>query len=144
MRLIQMMRVLKLCFFVACAGEIYMTRIAAFIFSLAIVALACAAPAAALSHSNLLGQWCGDKSNPVVTKVNFAQKAFTTVWPQANNRTKTRPIQRYEFAETTITVNYVGEDAKEVFVVYGEFSRDGRRMAQLPGHGVPRYAFYRC
>jgi hypothetical protein len=110
--------------------------------SLALAAMTHAVPAGAQSYSDILGRWCGDRSNRYVTILDFMADSFSVTWQDTNDR-RVHRIIRYELGPGTIRVHwYNGNTA--TWTEYGEFSPDGQRMLQLPTRGTPLYIFYRC
>jgi hypothetical protein len=110
--------------------------------SLALVALIHADPTGAQSYSDILGRWCGDRSNRYLTILHFMPESFSVTWRDTNQQ-KVHRVIRYELGSGTIRVHWYNGDVA-TSTEYGEFSRDGQRMLQLPSGGSPLYIFYRC
>jgi hypothetical protein len=110
---------------------------------LIVAALICAGSAAgAASYSDILGRWCGDRSNRFVTVLDFRPESFVVTWPDTNQK-RSITIIRYEFGPGTVRVHWLNGNTP-TWTEYGEFSPDGQRMLQLPTRGLPTYIFYRC
>ena len=90
-----------------------------------------------LEYSDILGTWCSDQA-----KYHFTRKALTVTWyGQSGNRVL--PVQEFIFSEKWINVKWKPKGN----TVFGEFSKNGRTMAQQPnttGDKGPRRPFHRC
>jgi hypothetical protein len=109
--------------------------------SLAMLTLAHAVPAATTSYEDILGRWCGDRSNKYLTILDFMRDSFSVTW-RDTNRSRVFRIIRYEFRPRTVKVRWVNLDEKETWTEYGDFMGDA--MLQLPHQGAPTYVFRRC
>ena len=103
----------------------------------AAVAVADGAQARKLGHSDILGAWCGDS-----LKYVFTRHSLTVTWHGSSDQ-RVMPVKDWVFSETWIDVKWKPKGN----TVFGEFSKNGQRMAQLPntkGDMGPRGAFHRC
>lgn len=90
-----------------------------------------------LGYSNILGTWCGN-----VSKYVFTRQSLTVTWYGESGK-RVLPIKGYMFSKTRINVKWEPQGN----TIFGEFSKDNHRMAQLPntsGDMGPRRLFRRC
>jgi hypothetical protein len=107
--------------------------------------------AGTLSYGNILGKWCGVTSNPNLTNYLFTRDTLT-VNHLSNKQTVVLKLDNYEFSGAMVIVHYFAKSAKagsvagnqRVDVTFGEFSADGKTMAQVKTSGSPAYLFVRC
>ncbi len=114
-----------------------MRKLAGMLVGLALVAMVTGAQAAKLNEDDIFGKWCGQTTNYV-----FTRNSLTVTWHNSSDRRVLR-IRKYDFSDQWIDVVY--DDGGNT--IFGEFSADGRRMAQQPNtHGDkgPRRSFRRC
>ena len=114
-----------------------MRKLSGILVALALVAMAASAQAAKLNEDDILGKWCGETTNYV-----FTRDRLTVTWHDNNNRRVLR-IRKMEFSEDWVDITWTDGGN----TVFGEFSADGRRMAQQANtHGDrgPHRAFRRC
>ena len=102
-----------------------------------IVAATCGAQARKLTHADLLGTWCGDKSKYV-----FTRNSLAVAWYGSSDR-RVLQIREWSFSEKWINVKWKPKGN----TVFSEFSVDNQAMAQEPnttGDMGPRRPFRRC
>jgi len=109
-------------------------------------------PVAALSAKDILGQWCGERSNPNWTNVEFTEtRLIVTRLP--GKSVKSFKIRSYDYSDDLVTVHYTAGDdegggtpgnSRQFRVEYGHFSSDGTSMNQEPNEAGGRYRFNRC
>jgi hypothetical protein len=117
----------------------------------AIAAITCSKSAVALTYDNIIGTWCGAKSNPNWTNQLIARNTLTVVHLPGNSRVVLN-IDHFEFTDTTATIHYYSAGPSEggtpgkvlTRVLYGDFSADGRTMIQQPSKAGGLYRFTRC
>jgi hypothetical protein len=109
------------------------------IFSLTIVAVAIGASssAAAFAFEDISGKWCGS-----ISSYTFRPGQLIVTLYSDNSR-RTYKVDSYDYADDTITVNWVRDDEK-LFTKFGEFSADDRFMIQVQNTAGPRREFRRC
>jgi len=109
------------------------------------------AVADALAYEDILGKWCGTRTNP--NWVNLMISRDELVITHLPNKTKNvLKIDHFEFGDTAVTLHYFAAGAlngvagSNLFQVsYGEFGADGKTMVQLHNSVQPRDAYYkRC
>ena len=113
-----------------------MRKLDGMLAALALIATVTCAQAAKLNEDDILGKWCGETTNYV-----FTRGSLTVTWHNKNRRVLR--IRKIDFSEDEIDVQW--RDGGNT--VFGEFSDDGRRMAQQPntsGDMGPRRPFRRC
>jgi len=97
-----------------------------------------AAPAHALSFADIAGKWCTEAGSSQFTP-------NTIIVRKANGTRLDLKIDHYAYTDTMITVFWVRlTDHGITSTDYGDFSADGRRMAQLVSHDGPRREHHRC
>jgi hypothetical protein len=104
---------------------------------MAIGALSCTS-AAALSFENIHGKWCTQGGSE-----QFDQDNLVAVVAATGDR-RVYPIVSYDYQADTIRVIWKNEKGENVQTDFSEFSRNGRRMVQVPNEVGPRREFYRC
>ena len=112
-------------------------NIALFAATTLAIAIGADRPAAALVFEDISGKWCGS-----AISYTFAPGKLTVLVNEGNRRIEYK-IDNYQFADDAITVNWV-RDGEKLFTKFGEFSRDGRSMAQQQNADGPRREFRRC
>ncbi len=100
-------------------------------------------PASALSEADILGTWCGAKSNSNLTNYTITRNTLTVTYFPANTQ-RVFPITSFDFSSDVVTMNWKLADNDERWTKFGEFSPDRRSMMQLASEAGPRYDFYRC
>jgi hypothetical protein len=112
----------------------------AFLAAMAVSAIvATSQSASALGYDDIAGRWCAD----------FGSYTFYSdqLVVRFNDGTATRryPIDNYEYRDDDVTV-YWRKDSERVHTVFGDFSSNGRRMAQQANRrdNVPRREFRKC
>lgn len=106
--------------------------------AVALIALAAAGGAMALSDADLLGNWCGKESN-----YSFSRKVMVVTRPSDSEKL-VFDVVAYEPREDRIAVSWQRGDGKVVRTEFAEFSADRKTMAQLSNSGGPRREFKRC
>jgi hypothetical protein len=107
--------------------------------------------AVALTYDNIIGTWCGAKTNPNRTNQLIARATLTVVHLPENSRVVLK-IDHFEFTDTTVTIHYFSAGPSEggtpgkvlTSVDYGDFSADGKTMVQKPSSAGGLYRFARC
>lgn len=104
-----------------------------------------------LTYKDILGKWCGNKSNPnwVNLIITRDELAIVHLPNKARNVLK---IDHFEFSDTGVTLHYFaagalnGVPGSNLFQVsYGDFGAGGKTMVQLHNTVQPRDAHYkRC
>jgi len=105
-----------------------------------VIAVASSAQARALSHTDILGRWCGDTAD-----YDFSPQSLT-VTLHSGNAPRPLRVERYEFSETWVVI-WWERDGKLLNTAFAEFSADRRTMVQLAntsGDYGPRRLFRRC
>jgi hypothetical protein len=105
----------------------------------------------ALTHNDILGSWCGVKTNPNWTNLLVARDKLT-ITHLPGKGVNVLKIDHFSFTETQVTIHYFAAEAlkgvpgKNLFEVsYGNLSADGKTMVQLHSGVQPRdYNFTRC
>ena len=93
--------------------------------------------AQALTFNDLSGKWCGS-----VSSYTFEAEAMV-VTLYSDNTPRSYRVDSYDYADTTITVNWL-RDADKLFTTFGEFSAVNLTMVQQASAGSPRREFKRC
>ena len=95
--------------------------------------------AAALNHEDIAGKWCSDFGS-----YTFSRERLLVLFNDGTPRRNYR-IHEYEYEDDTIRVNW-DKDGEKVHTMFGNFSANGRRMAQIANRNdkVPRREFRRC
>ncbi|HEY4921028.1 MAG TPA: hypothetical protein VII40_13060 [Xanthobacteraceae bacterium] len=104
---------------------------------MAIGALSCTG-AAALSFENINGKWCTQGGSEQFDKENLVAIVAAT------GDRRIYPIVSYDYQSDMIRVTWKNEKGENVHTDFSEFSRNGRRMVQVPNEVGPRREFYRC
>ena len=103
----------------------------------AILTAALVGQAAALSYKDISGRWCGES-----LEYDFARNSLTV---RFDDGTPTRHyrVTGYEYNDTDVTLHWIN-NGKNLRTIFGEFSPDGRLMAQQKNNVGPRRPFHRC
>jgi hypothetical protein len=110
------------------------------------------AGAASLSYDDILGNWCGSRSNPNWT--NFRVSREQMIITHLPNRTRTPlKIDHFVFSDTDIVIFYLsaGTGTKAgtpgsmmSHVQFIRFGSDGQSMVQATSDVTGEYRFTRC
>jgi hypothetical protein len=93
--------------------------------------------AAALSFDDISGRWCGSVSSYTFTPSTLVVNLY------ANNSRHEYPIDRYQYEDDAITVNWQ-RNGDKLFTKFSEFDVNARTMVQQPNAAGPRREFRRC
>lgn len=107
------------------------------VFLSAIVSMALAAPAVALTFKDIAGKWCGSVSN-----YTFWRDSLTVTF-RDGTPTRRFKVTSYEYLGDTIKIHWENKGEK-LFTDFSEFSADGRSMAQQKNEAGPRRPYSRC
>jgi hypothetical protein len=110
--------------------------------------------AVAMTYDNIIGTWCGAKTNPNWTNQLIARTTLTIVHLPENSKVILK-IDHFEFTDTNVTIHYYAAPGKQgggtpgnklTQVMYGDFSADGKTMVQGASGiaGTGQYHFTRC
>jgi len=109
------------------------------LFRISVVALfvGTIAHAMALSFKDISGKWCSKDGD-----YNFRPDMLIAKF---HDRTPTRrlKVSSYDYSADKITM-YWSWKGQKLYTEFGEFSPNGRAMAQLEGESGPRRGFRRC
>lgn len=96
-------------------------------------------PAVALTDRDILGKWCGSKTN-----YDIGRKT-QTVTCRSDNERKNFVIDRFAFTDTDMTMYWrrIAKGEAPEHPVRG-ISQDRRRMIQIKNEAGPRREFRRC
>jgi hypothetical protein len=109
-----------------------------------VAAVTASAPAAALTYADILGGWCGVRSNPNRTNYTFTRKTLTVTFLPGRTK-KVFKVDNYDFSDTgTVTLFYWQARDERRQVHFGDFSSDGREMFQQSSEAGGLYRFVRC
>jgi hypothetical protein len=130
-------------------GAIFRRFIIGLVF--ASVGIANGEAAGALTYNDILGRWCGAKTNPNWTNLLVARDKLT-ITHLPGKVVNVLKIDHFSFTETQMTIHYFAAGAlegvrgKNLFHVdYGNLSADGKSMVQLHNEVQPSdYNFTRC
>jgi len=109
------------------------------------------AVADALAYKDILGKWCGTKTNPNWVNLMITRDELT-ITHLPNKTRNVLKIDHFEFSDTAVTLDFFaagalnGVPGSNLFQVsYGDFGADGKTMVQLHNTVQPRDAYYkRC
>ena len=93
--------------------------------------------ATALTEKDILGTWCTGRDG----RTEFTRTHLNIV--RVSDKAKLRfRITKYNFSDTTVTVQWIDADGTENKTTYGKFGPDGRTMVQL--RATPERLHRRC
>ena len=104
---------------------------------MAIGALGCSG-AVAVSFEDINGKWCTEGGSEQFDHENLVAVVAST------GERRVYPIVSYDYQSDMIRVTWKNEKGENVHTDFSEFSRNGRRMVQVPNEVGPRREFYRC
>ncbi len=104
-----------------------------------------------VTYKDILGKWCGTKSNPNWVNLTISRDELAIVH-LPNKAKNVLKIDHFEFGDSAVTLHYYaagalnGVPGSNLFQVsYGEFGADDKTMVQLHNTVQPRDAYYkRC
>jgi hypothetical protein len=119
--------------------------------TVAIATVTMSESAATLSYDNILGNWCGQNSNPNLTNYLFARDTLTVTF-LPDKTTSVLKIDHYDFSDSAVVVYYLAASPDKgstpgnmLFqVTYYNFGSDGQTMQQKPSDRGGLYRFKRC
>ena len=82
--------------------------------------------AAALTEKDILGMWCAGRDG----RTEFTRIHLNIIRVPDKAKLRFR-ITKYNFSDTTVTIQWVDADGSENKTTYGGFGPDGRTMVQL-------------
>jgi len=112
-------------------------NIALSVVTIAALAIAVHAPAAAMEFEDIGGKWCGSVSSYTFTPTKLIVVLY------ADRARYEYNVDDYVYEEGSITVNWE-RNGEKLFTKFSEFSGDDKFMAQQQNNAGPRREFKRC
>jgi hypothetical protein len=137
-------------------GGVMSTLLRGFVIGLAfaMAAVTCSKSAVALTYDDILGTWCGAKTNPDWTNQLIARTTLTVVHLPQNSRTILK-IDHFDFTDAIVTIYYLSAGRSQqsgtgipgkvlTQVRYGDFGPNDKTMVQKSSDIGGAYHFTRC